>query len=388
MPQTRPFAPHYTAIVVGARCAGAATAMLLARQGARVLMIDSDRRGTDTMSTHALMRGAVMQLSSWGLLDKVIDAGTPAIRKTSFIYGNDVVELDIQPSHGVDALYAPRRYALDSILVEAAEEAGVDVRFETSARGLLQGPDGRVRGILVDAEHGATVALTADIVIGADGRRSAVARFAGAETLREAGHAAAVVYGHFDGIPDRGNRWHFMPGLYAGVIPTNAGQSCVFVGMPRDLFLGNVRGRLEDGLRAMAGLFPGLRDTMASARLPGRPVGFIGQKGHMRQAAGPGWALVGDASYFKDPVTAHGITDALRDAEILARAVAGGPNALARYQETRDALSRELFDVTDRIASLDWTLEELTRMHKRLNRIMKDEQDWMVSAFAPGLRAA
>jgi 2-polyprenyl-6-methoxyphenol hydroxylase-like FAD-dependent oxidoreductase len=101
---------HYDAIVVGGRCAGAATAMLLARGGMRVLVVEAARPGTDTLSTHALMRGGVLQLHRWGLLDAVVDAGTPAIRSTEFAYGDDEVEtVDIRPSGGISALYAPRR---------------------------------------------------------------------------------------------------------------------------------------------------------------------------------------------------------------------------------------------------------------------------------------
>lgn len=382
------FAKHYDAIVVGARCAGAATAMLLARQGARVLMIDSGTRGTDTMSTHALMRGAVMQLNSWGVLDRIENAGTSPIRSTAFIYGKETFEVDVKPSHGVDALYSPRRYLLDAVLVDAAVEAGVDARFGVSCRGLLHGPDGRVRGVLAGTEGGATFSLTSDIVVGADGRRSAVARFANAAVERQGNHASSVVYAYFAGMEHRGNRWYFMPGLSAGAIPTNDGQTCVFVAMPRQLYLSGMRGRLEDGLHTVAAAFPELRGALATASLASRPVGFVGQKGHMRQAAGPGWALVGDASHFKDPLTAHGITDALRDAEILAQAVAGGAGALGQYQQARDALSRELFEVTDQIASLTWSLEELMGLHKRLHGIMKEEQDWMLTAFGAGLRAA
>ncbi|MFZ2102422.1 MAG: NAD(P)/FAD-dependent oxidoreductase [Oricola sp.] len=388
MPIQGTFSSHYDAIVVGARCAGAATAMLLARQGARVLMIDSGAQGTDTMSTHALMRGAVMQLTSWGLLDRIERAGTPPIRSTAFVYGSEAIEVEIKPSHGVDALYAPRRYVLDSILVEAAIEAGVDARFGVTCRGLLHGPDGRVRGILAGVEGGATFSVTGDIVIGADGRRSAVARFVNAAVVRQSDHATSVVYGYFDGIEHRGNRWYFMPGLSAGAIPTNAGQTCVFVAMPRQFYLSSVRGFLDDGLHTVACAFPELRAALATANLTARPVGFIGQKGHMRRAAGPGWALVGDAGYFKDPLTAHGITDALRDAEILARAFAGGASTLDGYQQTRDALSRELFEVTDAIASLTWSLEELKVLHMRLNGIMKEEQDWIQNEFARDLRAA
>ena len=380
MPILQSITPHYDAIVVGARCAGAATAMLLARQGARVLMIDSGRMGTDTMSTHALMRGAVMQLSSWGMLDRLRNAGTPAIRKTAFIYDSEAVEVDIKPSHGVDALYAPRRFLLDAALVNAAMQAGVDARFDLTCEGLQHGPDGRVCGVLASHSEGSTFSATSDIVVGADGRRSTVAHHAGARMEQEAEHATAVVYGYFDGVADHGNRWHYAAGLAAGVIPTNDGLSCVFVAMPRQLYLSSVRGRLASGLRSLAARFPELQAGLAGAQLVGQPIGFLGQKGHMRQAFGAGWALVGDAGYFKDPLTAHGITDALRDAEILARAIAAG--RLEDYRQTRDALSRDLFKVTDEIASFGWNIDQLKSLHMRLNRIMKEEQDWMLSAFA------
>ena len=108
--------------------------------------------------------------------------------------------------------------------------------------------------------------------------------------------------------------------------------------------------------------------------LAGSLKGAAGQPSYLRSSAGPGWALVGDAGYFKDPLTAHGITDALVDAEYLARAVAEGPGAaLLRYSADRDRRARELFDVTDRIASFDWTIDEARRLHKRLAAAMAEE---------------
>jgi flavin-dependent dehydrogenase len=139
-------------VVVGARAAGAATAMLLARAGLRVVVVDRGRYGADTLSTHALMRGAVVQLHRWGLLDRIIAAGTPPIRRTTFRYANDEIEIPIKASHGVDALYAPRRTVLDPILVDAAQEAGAEVRFSTTVTGLSRATDGRVTGVIgVDA---------------------------------------------------------------------------------------------------------------------------------------------------------------------------------------------------------------------------------------------
>src|SRR5215472_2385127 len=138
---------HYDVVIAGARCAGAATAILLARQGARVLLLDRSRYGTDTLSTHALMRGAVLQLHRWGLLPAIIAAGTPPVRSTTFHLPDYVSAVEIKPRHGLDALYAPRRAILDAILADAARDAGAEVRFGTSVTGLRRDRSGRVTGI-------------------------------------------------------------------------------------------------------------------------------------------------------------------------------------------------------------------------------------------------
>jgi len=135
---------HYDVIIAGARCAGASTAMLLARQGLRVLVVDPTRRGSDTLSTHALMRGAVLQLHRWGVLDDIRAAGTPAIRTTTFHYGDEAIEVPIKEQDGVDALYAPRRTVIDPILLDAAEAAGAEVVLGSSVVDLLRGSDDRV----------------------------------------------------------------------------------------------------------------------------------------------------------------------------------------------------------------------------------------------------
>ncbi|MDX1390643.1 MAG: FAD-dependent monooxygenase, partial [Acidobacteriota bacterium] len=119
----------YDAVVVGARVAGASTAMLLAQSGLKVLVVERGRYGSDTLSTLALMRGGVLQLARWGVLDAVREAGTPPIHATSFHYGDDVVEVAIKPRDGVDALYSPRRTVLDRLLADAAVEAGAEIRY-------------------------------------------------------------------------------------------------------------------------------------------------------------------------------------------------------------------------------------------------------------------
>ena len=180
----------YDVVVVGGRVAGASTAMLLARAGARVALLDRSSYGSDTVSTHCLMRGGVLQLSRWGLLDEVAAAGTPPIRQTLFEYadgGSDRVT--IRASAGVDALYAPRRLVLDRILVDAAVAAGADVAHQTTMTALLRDDDGRVRGVRARDRRGRTSELRGAITVGADGIRSTVAAQAGAPFLRR-GRAA------------------------------------------------------------------------------------------------------------------------------------------------------------------------------------------------------
>ena len=189
----------YDALVVGARCAGAATAMLMARKGLRVLVIDRAGYGTDTISTHALMRGGVLQLHRWGVLPRLREMGTPAVRETTFHYGDEAIAVPIRPANGVDALYAPRRTLLDSTLVDAAREAGAVVRHGHTLVGLTRDRDGRVcGGTVLDAE-GRSMAIRSDLVVGADGIGSSVARLAGAETVKESRNATAVMFGYFRG---------------------------------------------------------------------------------------------------------------------------------------------------------------------------------------------
>lgn len=379
---------HYDAIIVGARCAGAATGMLLARQGARVLVVDRDPYGSDTMSTHALMRGAVMQLTNWGLVHNVAATGAPPLRATSFIYGKQApIDIEISPQHGVSALYAPRRHALDKVLVDAARRSGAEIHHGIKCVDLLSAPDGAVSGAFLRDAGGAIHKLTAELVIGADGRNSAVARLAGAGYTKRGTHASRCIYGYFNGLSPRGYRWHWGEGAAGGIIPTNDGQACVFLCLPqraRDRFREALK---PAGFRAqIAALMPQMDSELEGGRLARRLTGFAGEPGYMRQACGDGWALVGDAGYFKDPITAHGITDALRDAQILADSWYQGK--LNEYAATRDAISQDLLRISDKIAAYDWTLEQLMDLHQSLNLAIKANQHWMARSMNRMVEAA
>jgi len=358
--------------------------MLLARRGMRVLVVDPVGYGSDTMSTHALMRGAVLQLHRWGLLDAIRASDAPPIRTTTFHYGDETIEVQIKARDGVDALYAPRRTVLDPLLVDAAREAGVEVVYGQSVVDLIRDEQGRVRGGAMAGSDRRAIDVSADLVIGADGMRSKVARLLEAETDYTASHAACSMFGYWQGIPLEGYHWYYEPGVSIGTIPTNGGDTCVFALIPQNRF----RDRRHEGLatlflEAVASVSPELHERVGSTEPTGKLRAFPGNPGFLRRAVGPGWVLVGDAGYFRDPITAHGITDALREAEFVSRAIADvGDRGLQEYQHRRDHLVRGLLTVTDRIASFEWDLDEVKEHHLELNRQMKAEVDVLLALDA------
>ncbi|MGE0416341.1 MAG: NAD(P)/FAD-dependent oxidoreductase [Acetobacteraceae bacterium] len=369
-------------LVVGARCAGAATAMLMARRGLRVLAIDRNDYGSDTISTHALMRGGVLQLARWGAPSRLRDRGTPAIRNTTFHYGDDVLDVAIRPAHGIDALYAPRRTILDSLLVDMAWESGAEIKHRHTLIDLVRHTNGQICGAIIADAAGNLTQVRADLVVGADGVGSSVARLADVPMTRQAHHATAVVFGYFPGVTEAGYQWHYRSGVSVGAIPTNADQHCVFVAIPPDQFRRTPwrTDRASMFHQTLQHAVPELAATIHTSLYDTPLHVFAGHKGYFRPAVGPGWALVGDAGYFKDPITAHGITDALRDAELLANAAAlGNLSAFADFAATRDALSRPLFEATDEIASFDWTFDRLQELHQTLNRTMKQEVNHLLT---------
>jgi flavin-dependent dehydrogenase len=378
---------HYDAIVVGGRCAGAATAMLLARGGMRVLVIEAARPETDTLSTHALMRGGVLQLHRWKLLDAIVAAGTPAIVSTEFAYGDEIETVDIRPGGGISALRAPRRTVLDPLLLEAARAAGAEVRVPARVTRLLTEGDA-VSGVEgIERGTGTRFRATAPLIVGADGRNSTIARAVDASVRRRGAASGAIVYGYFPGLPRDRYHWAYRPGVTAGVVPTGDGLACVWVGTSSARFAHRRSASLDADYRSLlADADPELASSIGTAAPVGTLRAFLGQPGWIRACAGPGWALVGDAAYFKDPITAHGITDALRDAELLADAVLQAPrsgraqlDALREYERTRDQLSEPVFDITERIASYQWDLAELREHLGELSQAMRAEVDALLA---------
>jgi 2-polyprenyl-6-methoxyphenol hydroxylase-like FAD-dependent oxidoreductase len=377
-------------IIIGGRVAGASTALLLARAGMRVLVVERARRGSDTVSTHALMRGGVLLLHRWGLLDRVAATGAPPVRRVTFHYGHDSMPVTLKPYAGVDALYAPRRTVLDALLVGAAEEAGARFGFGLAMTDVARDRAGRVVGVIVRDHLGATWTERAGLVVGADGRTSLVARQVGAPTVVAGSHAAAYVYGYWRAADLDGYHWYYGDGLSAGVIPTNDGLACVFAAGPAAVLAARMRHSrpLDAARELLARLDCRLTDLTSSAPLG--PVRFFrGLPARLRRPHGPGWALVGDAGWWKDPLSTYGITDAFRDAELVARAVLAGAAsdhamriALCRYQAERDRLALPMHPIVDRLASHQWDLAQVQQVLRALSSVMADDVEG-IRAFDP-----
>ena len=348
----------YDAIVVGARCAGSPTAMLLARAGHRVLLVDRAGFPSDTLSTHYIHQPGVARLRRWGLLDRVVATGCPPARRMTFDVGPFALSGAPTPADGADAAYAPRRYLLDQILLEAASAAGAEVRERFSVGELLI-EDGRVTGIRGRQAGGATVTERAAIVIGADGMRSRVARAVGAPTYHERPGRTCAYYTYWSGVPLDGAELYPRDGRMVIAGPTNDGRTIVTVFWPRAEFH-RVRADIERSFLEAVALAPSLAERLRAGRRAERFYGTGELPFFFRRPFGPGWALVGDAGYHKDPLTAQGIGDAFRDAELLAGAIDEGlrghrplDDALADYERRRNEAALPLYDFTYELAGLE-----------------------------------
>ncbi|MEV0291751.1 NAD(P)/FAD-dependent oxidoreductase [Kribbella sp. NPDC050820] len=384
----------YDVVVVGARCAGAATGMLLGRMGYRVVMVDKARMPSDTLSTHGLLRGGVVQLSRWGLLDSVLASGAPAVTKVRFELPGETKVRRIKPRVGVDILVAPRRQILDSLLADAAVDSGAELRTGVTATGLLRARDGRVTGIVGRDRNGDRVELSARVVVGADGRRSRMAEFVQARTLEHYTSPCAVYFTYVTGLAPDTYEFHVAPDAFAGVFPTHNGEACVWLIRPTPL-LDPIRTagsrRTAAFVRQLEQLVPSLGTRVRAGRITERLRGAADLPNYLRQSHGPGWALVGDAGYHRDPITGHGITDAFRDAELLATAIDQGlrdPSteraAMSSYQANRTAMAREVLDLTRALTAFP-APERFVELQVQLSDALEREADQLASF--PGQQA-
>ena len=348
----------YDAIIVGARCGGSPTAMLLARHGYRVLLVDRATFPSDTMSTHIVHNPGIAQLQRWGLADRLIATGCPAIDTYRFDFGPFAIAGTPRAANGAPQAYAPRRKVLDSLLVEAAEHAGAEVRTGCSVEELLV-EDGTVVGIRARTKGGSSHEEHARVVIGADGVHSLVARAVQASAYREVPAREAMYYSYWSGMPTGGEfQVYLRPTRALIAIPTHDDLTCVVVAWSIDEFEANRLDVEGNYLKAFAAE-PAFAERMRHAHREERFIGTT-MDGFYRTPYGPGWALVGDAGYHKDACTAQGITDAFHHAELLADALhsaftgrQGCDEALAGYQRTRDDTTGPMYELTADFASFD-----------------------------------
>ena len=371
----------YDVIVVGARCAGSPTAMLLGRKGYRVALVDKSTFPSDmALSTHLIHQPGVARLKRWGLLDQVIASNCPPITTYHFDFNAVISGLVLAgsppPADDVKEAYAPRRRVLDSILVNGAVQAGVELHEGFSVQELVW-DHGRVTGIRGRDQHGAAITENATVVIGADGMNSTVARAVQAQEYHALPPLAGPYFAYWSGVPMNG--FEFYPGEGRGAFGwmTNNDLALIGVGWTAREFQA-VRTDVEGHyLRAIEDGAPSLGDRIRAGH---RQSGFVGIAipNYFRRSYGPGWALVGDAGYQKDPSTAMGISDAFRCAELLAAAIDVGLSgrrplveALADYERERNETAMPMYDLTCQLATMEFSAE----MRQLLTALQGNQED-------------
>jgi 2-polyprenyl-6-methoxyphenol hydroxylase and related FAD-dependent oxidoreductases len=367
----------YDVIVVGSRCAGSPTAMLLARRGYRVLLVDRATFPSDTISTHVVHPLAVAALRKWGLADALAATGCPPIATYGFDFGTFM--LAGAPGTADEPIaYCPRRIVLDKLLLDAAGAAGAEIRLGFIVEDIVA-KDGRVVGIRGRSQQGTSVTERAAVVVGADGRNSIVADAVRAQKYNERPTLLAPYYMYCSGLPMDGRYETYMlrnRGLAAA--PTHDGLTIVIVAWPHSEFAAN-KHDLEGSALKVLELAPEFAERVRAAKRETRLFGMP-TPNYFRKPFGPGWALVGDAGYIRDPITAQGILDAFRDAEACAlaldQAFAGASSyedAMGNYQRARDSSVMSMYEFTCQFATLQPPLPEM----RQLLRAMRGNQQAM-----------
>jgi flavin-dependent dehydrogenase len=361
----------YDAVVVGARCAGSPTAMLLARKGYRVLVVDKATFPSDTVSTHMIHPPGIAALRRWGVLDAMLATGVPPVDTYAFDFG----PFTLAGAPGTDETplaYAPRRTRIDKVLVDAAVEAGAEVREGFTVDEILV-EDGRVTGIRGHGRGGQPVTEHARVVVGADGFRSVVAEAVEAERYHEKPKLLCGYYTYWSGLPMSGRfETYIRPGRGIAAWPTNDGVTLVVAGWPYAEFEAN-RSDVEGNYLKTIATVPELAERIDAATREERFAGMA-VPNFFRKPYGPGWALVGDAGYNKDFITAMGMQDAFRDAELCAvaidEALSGARpygEAMADYQSTRDEGSLPMYEFTTELATLEPPPPDLVALLTAIN---------------------
>jgi flavin-dependent dehydrogenase len=348
----------YDAIIIGARCAGSPTAMLLARKGYRVLLLDKATFPSDTLSSHFIRLPGLTHLKHWGILDAVIASNCPPISTFTFDAGPFSLTGMASPVEDVAVNYAPRRLVLDKILVDAAVTAGVEFREGFSVQQILMDGD-RVIGIEGRGPSGRNVKEQAHLVIGADGMRSLLARTVQAPTSYTKPSLSCSYYTYWSGVPIEGVEIYSRPSRLIITFPTNDGLTCTYVSWPRAEFH-TFRTDIEANFLRTLDLIPSLAERVRQSKREARFAGTGDAPNFFRKPFGPGWALVGDAGCHEDPYLAQGITNAFHDAALVAEAIDAGfsgrqslETSLSNYERQRNATRLPLYELNTQLASLE-----------------------------------
>jgi 2-polyprenyl-6-methoxyphenol hydroxylase-like FAD-dependent oxidoreductase len=371
----------YDAVVVGARCAGAPTAMLLARKGYRVLVVDRATFPSDTLSTHLIHAPGVAALARWGVLDQVTSTGCPPIESYSFDFGAFRIAGTSRPVDGSSTAYAPRRTVLDKILVDAAAAAGAEVREGFSVEEVLV-EDGVVVGIRGHDAGGSSVVERGRIVIGADGRSSHVAKAVQSDLYHDKPMLQWSYYSYWSGLPTDGMETYIHPDRGFGMMPTNDGLTLVVVGWPQaeaNAYKADAEANYMKTLELTPSVAARMRAATREDRFHGGAV-----PNFFRKPYGPGWGLVGDAGYNKDPITAQGISDAFRDAEAFTAALddvftgaRSFDDAMASYQQSRDQHAMPIYEFTTQLATLEAPPPDVAQVLAAVSRDPAAQDDFI-----------
>lgn len=349
----------YDAIIVGARCAGAPTAMLLSRKGYRVLLVDKATFPSDTISTHIIWPHGTEIMDRWGLLDRLAATGCPPVaRRMIFDVGPFALRGAVTDTNGGRGGFCPRRMVLDKLLVDAAVEAGTELREGFTVDTLLWEGD-RVVGIKEHGRTGCDVEERARVVIGADGVHSLVAKAVSAPEYDVKPPLTTNYYSYYSGFEANDLEMYVRDYHAVGCFPTHDGLTLIAVLWPSERFE-EIRANIEGHVKKALELTPSVAKRLEGAKREEKWFGTAGVPNYFRQPYGPGWALVGDAGYDKDPITAQGISDAFIDAENLAAALdevwstrRSLDDALSEYQSSRDERAKPMYDFTCQLAMLE-----------------------------------
>ncbi len=340
--------------------------MLLARKGHRVLVVDRSTFPSDTVSTHFIHAPGVAALERWGILDKIVATGCPPVDTYSFDFGPITIEGTPLPAGGSSTAYAPRRTVLDTLLLDAAVTAGAEVREGFTVDEIVI-ENGTVTGIRGRDRDGGSVTERARVVIGADGANSRVAKAVEPDQYLDKPILQAGYYSYFADLPVDGFEITIRPERGWAALPTNDDLTLVVLGWPYAEQAANkhdVEGNFFKSLELSPAFAERVRAATRVDRFHGSPV-----PNFFRKPYGPGWGLVGDAGYTKDPITAQGISNAFRDAELCSAALNATfdgdqsfDDAMASYQAERDSHSMALYEFTTQLATLEPPPSEMQQL--------------------------